>query len=143
MFLYAMLSIIFNIFQRVVMNASGVISSIFRWICIVSSRIFEKSPWDITFTPKPTFREIGAFCRKLFLYVHIQGISKPCPPIPGPSGATLGKTNDCPVKYIRFAIDLPRKDNYGPLMWILQGLLKTPKCIRISYFWLHFLHFEP
>ena len=31
---------------------------------------------------------------------NIQGVSKPCPPIPGPSGRTLGKINDCRVKYI-------------------------------------------
>ena len=43
--------------------------------------------------------------------IDVQGISKPFPPIPGPSGSTLGKINDCPVKYIRFEIDLPKKDN--------------------------------
>ena len=30
----------------------------------------------------------------------LQGVSKPCPPIPGPSGWTPGKINDCRVKYI-------------------------------------------
>ena len=49
------------------------------------------------------------------------------PPIPGSSDLTLGKINDCRLKYILFVIDRAKLVNDDPLMWILQRFSSIAK----------------